>query len=152
MDNELTRPVLIGWKERIDLPDFDLRRIPAKIDTGARTSALSAAYYVLREDADGRRVADLTLEFRLPKRKSVQVVAPVLGQSTVKCTGGLRETRPIIETWVRLGPIFKLIRFTVTDRSHMLTPLILGRQALAGDFIVDVRRKYLLRRVRATGE
>jgi hypothetical protein len=152
MSVEPLRPVLIGWKERIDLPDFHLRRIPAKIDTGARTSALSAAYYVLREDADGQCVAELTLEFRRPRRGPIRVLVPVLGMATVKCTGGIRETRPIIETRIRLGPILKKVRFTVTDRSHMLTPLILGRQALAEDFIVDVNRKYALRRTRATGD
>ena len=51
-----------------------------------------------------------------------------------------------METQVRLGPLTKVIRLTVTNRAQMRFPIILGRQALAGDFIVDVSRKYLLRK------
>lgn len=143
---ELKTALVVGWKERIDLPDFKLRRVKAKIDTGARTSALSSTYYVLRTDAAGRQVADivLALKRRQPKRV-VRVTAPVLGFVTVKCTGGQSEKRPVIETRVAIGPVTKCVLFTLTDRSHMLTPLILGRQALQGDFVVDASRKFLQR-------
>lgn len=149
MDAELTTGTVIGWKERIDLPDFNLRRVKAKIDTGARTSALSAAYYVLRADAEGRQVADivLALDRRRPKNE-IRVTVPVLATVTVRSTGGLCEKRPVIETRVRIGAVTKSVLFTLTDRSHMLTPLILGRQALKGDFVVDASRKFLQRKPR----
>lgn len=143
---QLQRPIVIGWKERIDLPDFGLRRVKVKIDTGARTSALSAAYYVLRIDAEGRQVVDIALA--LGRRGSLQISAPVVRMAKVKCTGNRSEARPVIETRLRLGPVEKMVRFTLTDRSHMLTAVILGRQALADDFLVDVRRKFLQRRPR----
>ena len=116
---------------------------------GARTSALSAAYYVLRADVQGRQVADivLALDRRKPKNE-VRVTTPVLAIVTVKCTGGLCEKRPVIETRVRIGSVTKRVLFTLTDRSHMLTPLILGRQARQGDFVVDAGRKYLQRKPR----
>ena len=55
-----------------------------------------------------------------------------------------REERPLIETEVQLGPVRKRIRLTVTNRSCMRFRMILGREALAGDFVVDVGRKYVL--------
>jgi hypothetical protein len=143
MSYETPSPIVVGWKERIDLLDFGLRHVKAKIDTGARTSALSAAYYVLRDTPEGR-VADLTLTLdRHRPNHTVQRTVPVLATVVVKCTGGQCETRPVIETRVRLGPVIKPVLFTLTDRSHMLTPLILGRQALEGHFVVDASCKYL---------
>ncbi len=53
------------------------------------------------------------------------------------------EQRPLIETDIVLGPVRKRIRLTVTSRAGMLFRVILGRQALAGDFLVDVSKKYL---------
>ena len=63
----------------------------------------------------------------------------------VRNTGGIREERPVVETAVRLGPIHKRIRITITNRSSMRYRMILGREALNGDFLVDVSRKYLLK-------
>ena len=64
----------------------------------------------------------------------------------VKNSAGLSEQRPLIEALVRLGPVAKRIPLTVTNRSGMLFRVILGRRALASDFVVDVGKKYLLRR------
>jgi hypothetical protein len=142
-----TPPLLIGWKERIDFPDWDLRRVKVKIDTGARTSALGAVYYELRDVPDLGRVADLVLALdpREPERR-VNLRVPVLATVVVRNSGGHSEWRPVVETRVRLGPLTKVIRLTVTNRSQMRFPVILGRQALAGDFLVDVTRKHLLKR------
>ena len=109
--------ILIGRKEYIGFPDWDLWRIRAKVDTGAYSSALGVADYELLETASGLRV-----RFRLPPPRH----------------------RRVIEAVVRLGPLERSIRLTVTDRSGMRCPMLLGRQALAGAFLVDVRVKYLL--------
>jgi hypothetical protein len=148
MPPEPVPPVSIGRIERIDFPDWWLRRVRAKIDTGARTSALGAVYYELRDGANGP-VVELLLapDRRLPDRQ-VRISAPVLGTVAVTNSGGVRELRPYIETLVRIGPVKKVVRFTVTNRCRMRFPLILGRRALAGDFVVDVSRAYLLRKRR----
>ena len=136
-------PRLIGWKERVEFPDWGLRRVKVKIDTGARTWALGVAGCELTE---GGTVAVLRLApyRRNPDRQTV-VRAAVLDTVVVCDSGGHRQARPLIETTVRLGPVTKVVRLTVTDRSTMLFPVILGRAALAGDFVVDVGRKYVLR-------
>jgi hypothetical protein len=142
-------PLVLGWKERIDFPDWGLRRVRVKVDTGARTSALGAVYYELRDLPDQGRVADvvLALDRKNPERR-VTVRVPVLATVVVTNSSGQREQRPLVEARVRLGPLTKTIRLTVTNRCQMRFPVILGRQALAGDCVVDVNRKYALRKKR----
>ena len=142
-----TRSLLrIGWKEYLEFTEWDLRRIRVKIDTGARTSALDVVRYELTETADGGMMATLllALDRRHPGRFT-RIHTPVLRTVVVSNTGGTREERPVVETAVRLGPVQKRIRITITNRSSMRYRMILGREALAGDFVVDVSRKYLLR-------
>ncbi len=145
-DRVAERPLLIGWKEFVAFPEWGVRRVKAKIDTGARTSALDAVGYDLFDDGSGPRARlRLALDRRHPERLTV-VEAPVLGMVEVRCTSGATELRPLVEVEMRLGPVRKRIRLTVTNRSAMRFRMILGRLALAEDFVVDVSQKYLLRR------
>jgi hypothetical protein len=138
-------PLTIGWKEYLDFPEWGIRRVKVKIDTGARTSALDVVSYELHQTEAGL-VADLQLALRRKHPERVTTVsAPVLRMVTVGSSTGIWEQRPLIETVVRLGPLTKRVRLTVTNRSRMLFPMIVGRKALEGDFVVDVSKKYLLR-------
>jgi hypothetical protein len=140
------RPLVIGWKEYVAFPEWGIRRVKVKVDTGARTSALGVVSYDLRQADGGGMVAELRLALsrRHPERVKV-VEVPVL-QTVVVCnSSGIREQRPLIECEVQIGPVTKRVRLTVTNRSNMLFRMILGRKALEGDFVVDVSRKYLLR-------
>ena len=138
----------IGWKEYLALPELGVGRLKAKVDTGARTSALHVDWLdVAGERPDGtaevafalspdRRRPDLIIEARAYMVRRLRVVD----------SGGHPEIRPLIETEMALGPVRKRILLTLTDRTGMLFRMILGRKALEGDFLVDVSRKYLLRR------
>jgi hypothetical protein len=140
-------PQVIGWKEYVDFPAWGVRRVKVKIDTGARTSALDVLSYDLGGHGnDWAAEIRMALHRRHPERVAV-VRVPVLRMVMVRNTSGMREERPLIETDIRLGPVTKRIRLTVTRRAQMLFRVILGRTALAGDFIVDVSRKYVLKAV-----
>jgi hypothetical protein len=141
---------VVGWKEYVDFPEWDLHHVKVKIDTGARTSALDVVSYELREVAGQGWVAELrlALDRRHPQRLTY-VQAPVLQTVVVTNSSGLHEPRPLLETEVRLGPVRKRVRITLTNRSGMRFPMILGRKALEGDFLVDVSRKYVQRTVRS---
>jgi hypothetical protein len=144
-------PFLIGWKELLDLPELGLRRLKAKIDTGARTSTLHVQAIAYREiRPGGGALAEITLS---PRRRAPEalVVAQVeiLRHIRVVDSGGHPEVRPLIETEMVLGALRKRIFLTLTDRSDMLFRMILGRRAIAGDCRVDPAAKYLLRRRRA---
>jgi hypothetical protein len=139
------RPLTIGWKEYMDFTAWGVRRVKVKIDTGARTSALGVVSYDLHEEGPGLMVdLRLALHRKHPERLTL-VRASVLRMIVVSNSGGMREQRPLIEAEVRLGPITKRIALTVTNRAGMLFGVILGRKALEGDFVVDVRRRYVLK-------
>jgi hypothetical protein len=144
-----TAPVTVGWKEYVGLPDCGVRRIKAKMDTGARTSVLDAAHCELRPVGGDLLVAVLSLvpSSRHPERM-VTVEVPVLRMLQVRNSGGVCEERPLIATTLQLGPVSKRILLTVTRRASMCFRMLLGRKALEGDFVVDVSRKYLHRKVK----
>src|SRR5262245_26888834 len=139
-------PLPIGWKEFADFPEWRLRRVRVKIDTGARTSALGAEEFRVVPAEDGAsELVELTLRLnhRRPERITL-VRMPVVRRVRVRNSGGQTEERPAIEALVRLGPVTKRITFTVTRRPRMLVPVLIGRAALADDFVVDAGRKFLL--------
>src|SRR5262245_25729641 len=147
MNDSNHHPLMIGWKERIDFPAWGLKSVRAKIDTGARTTALNVCDYELIEFSPNRfRVRFRPVVYKKRKTCGEPIEAEVVRMVRVRNTSGTAELRPVVEIEIRLGPVTKRIRVTLTDRSHMLSPVILGRNAIAGDFVVDVERKYLQRR------
>ena len=123
--------------------------VRAKVDTGARTSALDVLSYELHEDAAQGLTATLKVALDR-KHPSVvrELIVPVVRMVVVSNSSGMREQRPLVETTLRLGPVTKRVRLTITNRAGMRFRMILGRKALEGDFVVDVAGKYLLRRVK----
>src|SRR3954470_2360603 len=96
----LARPVVLGWKEYLALPELGIGRLKAKIDTGARTSTLhAAALRILVEHPDGTAELELSLpsDRRRPER-AITARAFMLRRVTVTDSGGHRETRPLIAT------------------------------------------------------
>jgi hypothetical protein len=134
----------IGRREHVDFPEWGVARVRAKIDTGAYSSALDVAGHELLETEEGP-VAELRLILNRRRRGAVRVVrTPVVGFTTVRSTTGCQQRRPVISALIRLGPVTRRIRLTVTDRSCMRCRMLLGREALAGAFVVDVQSKDLL--------
>ncbi|MFO0845869.1 MAG: RimK/LysX family protein [Gemmataceae bacterium] len=137
----------IGRREHIDFPEWGVRRVRVKIDTGAYSSALDVAGYELLQTPGGP-VAELRLMLNRRRPGAGRVVrAPVVGFTTVRSTTGCPQRRPVFSALVRLGPVNRRIRLTVTDRSRMRCRMLLGREALAGVFVVDVQGKDLLAQV-----
>jgi len=136
--------LLVGRKEYVALADWGIRRIRAKVDTGARSSALDVLGYDLWEaEGEGLRARlRLALNRNRPDRYRI-VEVPVLRMVAVRNSGGGCEQRPLIEATIRLGPVIRRILLTVTDRASMRYRMILGRQALRGQFVVDVSKKYV---------
>jgi hypothetical protein len=138
---------LIGWCELVDLPELGVLRLPAKIDTGARTSALHVhARRVVKRQA-GRTL----LEIELPtgdgaRGEVVRARVEVVERATIRDSGGHAERRPVIETTLRLGDRARPVRISLTDRGDMRFPMLVGRTALASGTRIDPTRTFLIGR------
>lgn len=143
--------LVVGWREWLSLPSLGIPAIKAKIDTGARSSALHTHDYELFE-REGRPMVRFHLH---PLRRSTleySCEAEVVDQRGVRDSGGHEEQRPFIATTARLGGFEWTIHLSLTNRESMKFRMLLGRQALAGCFVVDPVRSYLLgRKPRSTG-
>ncbi len=144
MKNPAPRPLtVIGWIEMIDLPDLGLPGLRTKIDTGARTSALHA-HDIRPFTRDGAPwvafMADLG--HGLHDRP---IEAPLHAERPIKNTSGVAEDRFIIRTRMRLGRRLWTIDLSLSDRSAMTFPMIVGRAALKNHAIaVHTRRTHLV--------
>ena len=132
---------VIGWREFVALPDWGIPRLKAKIDTGARTSALDVTDLT---ELPGDRVLFHAVVREAPRLKLVEVEAEVVRTSSVKPRPGVVETRPVVRTVMRLGDVERPIEISLLRREGMLCRMLLGRLSLGEDFLVDASAKYLL--------
>lgn len=133
--------VCIGWRERVSLPDWNLRGVRAKIDTGARTSAIDVAQYELLE---GDRVRFEVVSRVKPTRHTKWIESTLVRISRVKPSNGELQERIICQTRMQLGPYEHDIELGLVCRQGMLCRMLIGRTALAGRFVVDAQRKYIV--------
>ncbi len=131
----------IGWKERVDFPDWGLRGVRAKIDTGARTSVVDVA--TIEELDDGRLRFEVVVRAK-PTRKTRWVEATPARSSVVKPSSGEPQERHVVTTRIRVGPFEQEIELSLVCRQNMLCRMLLGRTALAGHFVVDPSQAFLL--------
>jgi len=140
----VTRKDIVGWREWVALPGLGIDRIKAKIDTGARTSALHA-YRVRRFEEDGKDFVRFFVHpvqrHRLPE---IECVALLLDERTVTSSNGLRERRYVIRTLLSMGEFEWPFELTLTNRDEMSFRLLLGREALRRRILVDPGRSYRL--------
>lgn len=143
--------MLLGWREWVQLPGLGVRRIKAKLDTGARTSALHA--FDLREFVrDGQDM--VRFQIHPIQRSSSPVVhaeALVVDRRTVRNSGGQQEERPVIKTALRVAGSEWPIELTLTNRDEMGFRMLLGRQALRGRALVDSGRSFRGEKLGANG-
>lgn len=133
----------IGWREWLSLPDLGLTGIKAKIDTGARSSALHAfdIEFFKQQDLDFVRFKVHPYQFN--DTDTVIAEAELLDIRTVRNSGGQSQSRPVIKTNILLGEQLLPIELTLTNRDVMGFRMLLGRQAVRRRFLVDSGRSYL---------
>lgn len=138
----------IGWRERVELPDWGLRGVRAKIDTGARTSAIDVASIEHLEDGKIRFEVVARLG---PERKTRWVEAMPVRVSKIKSSNGQLQERIVCQTRLRIGPVEQDIELSLVCRKRMLCRMLIGRLALADRFLVDSGRKYVLTSAKRPG-
>lgn len=115
--------ILLPWKVKL----------PARIDTGAATSSL---------DARELQIKDNIAEFSLPEKYGgLQLRLPIVDWKTIR-SAGARGKRPIVEIELCVGPKHIRARVNLTDRSQVKYPLLLGRNVLQKNFVVDCMKAH----------
>jgi hypothetical protein len=131
----------IGWRELVALPELGLHRIPAKIDTGARTSSLHAT--ILEEfEREGQIFVRFAVDF--PDQQVRQVCEAVhMDWRGVTSSNGSTQLRRIIKTPLKIGGARFRAEISLADRSDMRFPMLIGRSSLRRRFVVDSGHSWL---------
>jgi len=132
----------IGWREWASLPDLGVPQIKAKIDTGARTSALHAFDLEYFERGGKAYVHFLVHPTQRSTEPEIEVEAAIIDRREVRSSNGESELRPVISTTLVLGPLSWPIELTLTRRDVMDFRFLLGRQALRNHVLIDPGRSY----------
>ena len=134
---------LIGWREWVTFPEFSNARVKAKIDTGAKTSAIHAGNIALTEQ-DGVTFVTFTI---FPNQRdighAIPCRAPLINRRPITNSGGRKEDRFVVRTTIRLGAHAWPIEVSLTSRASMGFRMLLGRNALKGRFLVVPDRSFL---------
>ena len=148
MSTDASKRRVLGWREWVSLPCLGIATIKAKLDTGAKTSALHA-WDLSHHTVDGRP----WLRFRVSSKQrnkdtSVECEAPISDERWVTNSSGMGERRYIITTDLKIGPSSWPIELSLTDRGGMEFPMIIGREAMRERLLVDPMASYLAGRRR----
>ncbi|MCA9409638.1 MAG: ATP-dependent zinc protease [Candidatus Omnitrophica bacterium] len=132
---------IIGWSEYVDFPDWGIDGLEAKVDTGARTSALHVE--------DLKKLKNDMVKFDVilcnkQVHKRVPVKAKAIKWGRVRSSTGEYKIRCFCRTKIRIGHIEKEIDVTLVSRQKMVFRMLIGRKALEDDFIIDVTKRAVL--------
>ena len=134
----------LGWREWVGLPSLGIDCIKAKVDTGARTSALHGFAIEEVTEKGVQRVRFMMHPIQKDNDTEVECVADVVDRRVVRDSGGHEELRWVIRSDVRIGPHCWPAEFTLTSRDDMLFRMLLGRTAMARRAVVNPARSYLV--------
>lgn len=137
-------PPIIGWREWLSLPQLKIKEIKAKIDTGAKTSALHAFDIKILKKGSKKFVSFKVHPTQRDMKKVVQAQAELVEERLVKNSGGKVSLRPVINSQVKLGPLVWEIELTLINRDQMGFRMLLGRDAVKNLLLVNPGRSFLI--------
>jgi hypothetical protein len=134
---------VVGWREWVIFPDYLNARVKAKVDTGARTSAIHAEEIKLIGSGDATRVGFVILPNQGDDATIVPCEAPLLERRRITDSGGHDEERFVVIANLQLGAHLWPIELSLTNRDSMGFRMLLGRTALKKRFLVQPWKSYL---------
>lgn len=125
------------------LPQLEIGKIKAKIDTGARSSALHA--FNIRElSVEGKQIIRFQVHpLQRDSKTTITAEAELLEYRRIRNSGGVAQLRPVIKTNIKVGEQIWAIELSLTDRDVMGFRMLLGRQAVRNKFLVDPGRSFI---------
>ncbi|MEL6929062.1 MAG: RimK/LysX family protein [Cyanobacteria bacterium J06600_6] len=142
--NSLQSAKIIGWREFVSFPELNIDRVKAKIDTGARSSALHA-FNIQERSHDGKQIISFQVHPQQRDRQTtITTEAELLEYRQIRNSGGKAQLRPVIKTNIQVGTEIWEIELSLTNRDVMGFRMLLGRQAVRNKFLVDPGRSFLL--------
>lgn len=138
---------IIGWREWVALPELGIHRIKAKIDTGARTSALHAFSLEPFIENGKQKIRFDIHPAQHDTDTVITCVADIVDKRLVTDSGGHQEERFVIQTPLTIAGQSWAIEITLTERENMLFRMLLGRNALRKHFIINPARSFVTTKV-----
>lgn len=133
---------IIGRLEYIDLPDFGLSSIVAKIDTGAYNGAIHTTH-VVEKQVDGKSVIEFSLlDPDHPEFKEDTYQVDDFQKRLVKNSNGDSELRYVVPTKIILAGEEIKVKLSLSNRKTLRHPILIGRKIIRKHFIVDVNKKF----------
>ncbi|GJM25579.1 MAG: hypothetical protein DHS20C16_19940 [Phycisphaerae bacterium] len=133
---------VIGWREWVEMPDLGIKRVKAKIDTGARSSSLHA-FDIKTVDRKGRTFVNFRVHpLQRNSKETIECQAEVLEYRLIRSSTGHAQKRPVIVTEICvLGETWP-VEVTLANRDDMGFRMLLGREAVRGRFMVDCGKSF----------
>ena len=132
----------VGWRETVSLPKFKLNDLRAKIDTGAKTSALHADKI---EFLSINGIRYVRFMFINDEGEEIIVKTPLIEERAIKSSNGDKTVRPVVKTDIRMGSERFEIEVTLINRDLMGFKMLIGREALNGRFLINPSKHNLLK-------
>jgi hypothetical protein len=143
MTDKLTQLPMLGWREWVALPAFGIAQIKAKIDTGARSSALHAETLEPYSKGGENWLMFTVQPMQKQNELLIECHAPIKDRRLVSDSGGHKQRRYVIETQLLFGQHLIQAEITLTNRDSMRFRMLLGRTAMNKHFIIDPNASYL---------
>lgn len=150
MKEKKPNKIVLGWREIVHLPNLKIKDLPAKVDTGARTSSLHAEDISVVEKKSGKNVEFSVLVTKNGRTKKTKCRAKLVTQKKIRSSTGHAEVRPIIMTMIQMGDVLFETPITLTNREEMGFKMLIGRKTIKHGFMVDPAKSFQLKKL--TGE
>ncbi|MDR4508100.1 MAG: RimK/LysX family protein [Candidatus Brocadiaceae bacterium] len=132
---------VIGWCEYVDLPDWGIKKLKAKIDTGAKSCSLHVEDI---KELEGDKICFYVILGKNGHRKKIMAFPDKKGK--VKSSTGVQTHRWYVQTRLRIGGVERMVKMNLVGREEMNFRMLIGRTAIQNDFLVDVAHQYLLKK------